>query len=295
VSRLIPLDAALLRTLPLPEPVEGSKDERGRALIIGGSVEVPGGALLAATAALRAGAGKLQIATVATMATGMAFAMPEALVMGLPETPSGGISRRAGDILLPKVQRCDAVVIGPGMVEEEDADILTRELLEGAPDTAWLLDAAALCTVLSLATVLKLLKAPAIITPHAGEMANLLGASRDDVEADPLDAARRVAGELGVIVVMKGSETGIVAPDGTSWLYTGGGVGLATSGSGDTLAGIIVGLLARGAPPQAAALWGVYLHGEAGRLLTKSVGTLGFLAREIPAQVPGLLEGFRGA
>lgn len=295
MSEQIPLDAALLRTLPLPEPVEGSKDERGRAIIIGGSVEVPGGALLAAHGALRAGAGKLQVATVSTHAAGLALAMPEALVMGLPETPSGGISRRAADKLLPKVQRCDAVVIGPGMVEEEDANVLTRQLLEGASDAAWLFDAAALCTLLSLAALLKPLRTPAIITPHAGEMANLLDISRDDVEAEPLYAARRVAGELGVVVVMKGSETSIVAPDGTAWRYTGGGVGLATSGSGDTLAGIITGLLARGAPSHAAALWGVYLHGEAGRLLSTSVGTLGFLAREIPAQVPGLLEGFRNA
>jgi NAD(P)H-hydrate repair Nnr-like enzyme with NAD(P)H-hydrate dehydratase domain len=87
---------------------------------------------------------------------------------------------------------------------------------------------------------------------------------------------------------MKGSSTIITAPDGI-WLYEGGGVGLATSGSGDVLAGIIAGLAARGAVPTAAALWGVYLHGEAGGRLSQIIGPLGFLAREIPDMIPKLL------
>jgi NAD(P)H-hydrate repair Nnr-like enzyme with NAD(P)H-hydrate dehydratase domain len=88
---------------------------------------------------------------------------------------------------------------------------------------------------------------------------------------------------------MKGSTTYIVSPQGAAWLFDGGHVGLAVSGSGDTLAGFIVALLARGAPPIHAALWAVYLHGEAGCRLARSVGPLGFLAREIPGEVPRLL------
>ena len=129
-----------------------------------------------------------------------------------------------------------------------------------------------------------------VITPHAGEMAQLLDKSRDEIEADPLAAARIASDLLGAVVVMKGAESHIVGPDGDAWLFKGGGVGLATSGSGDVLAGLIAGLLARGADPARAALWGVFLHGEAGRRLGQRQGRLGFLAREIAAEVPMLLQ-----
>jgi NAD(P)H-hydrate repair Nnr-like enzyme with NAD(P)H-hydrate dehydratase domain len=89
---------------------------------------------------------------------------------------------------------------------------------------------------------------------------------------------------------VKGAESRIVAPDGRAWLFTGGVPGLGVSGSGDVLAGIVGGLLARGAPPLTALLWAVWLHGEAGTALSKKVGPVGFLAREIADEVPGLLR-----
>jgi ADP-dependent NAD(P)H-hydrate dehydratase len=108
------------------------------------------------------------------------------------------------------------------------------------------------------------------------------------VEADPISIALRLTEEFGLIVVLKGSQTVITAPEG-AWLYEGGGVGLATSGSGDVLAGVIAGLAARGAKPAAAAIWGVYLHGEAGSQLATQMGPLGFLAREISDLIPTLM------
>lgn len=129
-----------------------------------------------------------------------------------------------------------------------------------------------------------------MITPHAGEMARLLGIDRSEVEADPLAAAHRAADRLGCVVIMKGAQSWIVAPSGEPWLYGGGGIGLATSGSGDVLAGIVAGLLARGAEATTAAAWGVYLHGQAGRRLAERIGPLGFLAREIADEVPAILR-----
>ena len=90
-------------------------------------------------------------------------------------------------------------------------------------------------------------------------------------------------------MLVKGVQSHVVSPDGAAFLYTGGGPGLGVSGSGDTLAGITGGLLARGADPLTALLWAVWLHGKAGRALSKKVGALGFLAREIPAEIPALL------
>ena len=106
--------------------------------------------------------------------------------------------------------------------------------------------------------------------------------------------AAALADLLRAVVVMKGARTWIVDPQGARWLYEGGGVGLATSGSGDVLAGIVVGLLERGVEPLTAALWGVFLHGEAGKQLAASVSPVGFLARELSGEVPGLLRDTRG-
>ena len=132
-----------------------------------------------------------------------------------------------------------------------------------------------------------------MVTPHAGEMAKFLGKPRDDVERDPLAAAKKTSALIGGVVALKGVRTHIASPSGEFWLCDHGCIGLATSGSGDTLAGIMVGLLARGAQPEEAALWSVYIHGEAGQRLTRKSGSVGFLAREIPDEIPRILEDLR--
>ena len=128
-----------------------------------------------------------------------------------------------------------------------------------------------------------------VITPHAGEMATLLGIPRRAVMADLLGSAREAASRLQAVVALKGASTYIVSPQGEGWFFDDGNVGLATSGSGDTLAGIIVGLLARGAKPLEAAMWGVYLHGEAGNRLSHIHGHVGFLARELLDAIPRIM------
>ncbi|WP_267428370.1 NAD(P)H-hydrate dehydratase [Methylobacterium sp. GC_Met_2] len=284
------LTAATLKERSLPTPREGSKDERGSALILGGSASVPGAALLAGVAALRAGAGKLKIATVQSAAVGMALTVPEAMVIGLPETSEGSIDGvRALECLRTAAKGCDALLVGPGLLGSKPTTAMAVELLQALPAATFILDAAAICALAAHADDVRRHKGRVVITPHAGEMAQLLDRSRDAVEADPLDAALTAADLLQVVVVMKGAQTWIVDPQGARWLYEGGGVGLATSGSGDALAGIVVGLLARGVNPLTAALWGVYLHGEAGRRLAASVGPIGFLARELSGEVPRLL------
>ncbi|MFC7543768.1 NAD(P)H-hydrate dehydratase [Siccirubricoccus deserti] len=102
-----------------------------------------------------------------------------------------------------------------------------------------------------------------MITPHAGEMAGLLGMTKEAVEADPLATALSAASMLCAVVALKGATTWIADPDGRAWVNRHGCVGLGTSGSGDTLAGFIAGLLARGAAPAQATAWGVYMHAEA--------------------------------
>jgi ADP-dependent NAD(P)H-hydrate dehydratase len=284
---MTPLDADLLRSMPLPLVGDGGKDERGRVLVIGDGLELAGAVLLAGVAALRAGAGKLQLATAASVVPALTVAVPEARVFALPETAEGRPSPEAAKVLTEHLKGCDAILIGPGMMR--DAEGLAAEVLSLIDGQPIVLDAGAM-TALSVASGAS--GAGRVLTPHAGEMARLLDRDKAEIEAYPLAAAHEAARRFDAVVVMKGASSHVAAPDGRATLYPGGGVGLGTSGSGDVLSGIIAGLLARGAEPYAAAAWGVWLHGEAGRRLAQRIGPLGFLAREISAEVPALMGGF---
>jgi hydroxyethylthiazole kinase-like uncharacterized protein yjeF len=287
----IDLTPAVLRGIPLPEPDQrGSKEERGRILVAGGERENPGALLLAGTAALRSGAGKLRIATVESISIPLGIAIPEARVFALAETKGGAIAASAGSEVVRLAGGVDAVVLGPGMIDEASATALTRALLTAVDGPALALDAGCFSYLAANPDALLRLEGRAVITPHAGEMAKILDVEKREVERDPLATARRAADELGVVVALKGPDTFIASPEGDVYRYAGGSVGLATSGSGDVLAGIVGGLLARGADPHRAAAWAVYLHGEAGNALAAAMGGIGYLARELGDEIPPLLQ-----
>jgi ADP-dependent NAD(P)H-hydrate dehydratase len=254
-------------------------------LVVGGGLVMAGAVMLAGVAALRAGAGKLQLATSEGAIVALSVAMPEARVFALPQTADGRPTADGAQVLAQHVKGCDALLIGPGMMRDEEG--MARALLDLAPTQPMVLDAGALNAVEDAGSR----PGGLVLTPHSGEMARLLKQTRSEIEADPLAAAREAAGRFGAVIVMKGARTHVVSPDGAAGLYAGGGVGLGVSGSGDVLGGLIAGLLARGVPPFEAAAWGVFLHGEAGARLSKRVGTLGFLAREIAAEVPAVMDG----
>jgi len=284
------LDRATLGGFPLPDhPEDGDKEDRGRLLVIAGSRELAGAALLAGIAGLRAGAGKLQIATAATVAPSLAVAVPEARVIGCAETENGCLAPEAIPSLLDYAKGADAIAVGCGLQHGPALEQLCDALLGSGVDRPLVLDAAILGCLASRAETLRAWKGGAILLPHAREMARLLDCEDKEIEADPLAAARRAAATFRATALIKGQYSYIAAPDGRAFCFEGGGIGLATSGSGDVLAGIVGGLCARGADPLTATLWGVWLHGEAGRVLTDRVGRIGFLAREIADLVPGLM------
>ena len=278
--------------MPLPQPDEGGdKEERGRVLVVGGATEMPGAVVLAATAALRAGAGKLQIATCRSIAQLVAVAVPEARVFALPETRAGAIAVSAADEISKRARRVNAVLIGPGMIDEDSVARLVQKVLPQTGKATVVLDAAALSCFTESAQCLHGLECKAVLTPHAGEMAMMLGISKSAVTRDPLATAREAARSLHAVVALKGAETHIAAHNvSKSYCNRTGNVGLATSGSGDTLSGIVTGLAARGATPLQATVWGVYLHARAGDVLLKRMGRLGYLARELLAEVPALMS-----
>ena len=284
---MIDLDRTELDRHPLPLIQGGDKDSHGTILIVAGSRDVPGAALLAAHGAMRAGAGKLQIACPDAIAVPLGIAMPEALVVGQPTHGDGGFARSAIADLAELAARADAIVAGPGLEANKAAAPLGRELLRRGRPMA--LDAALLHVLPECQADVRKAKVPPILLPHAGEMASLLGCEPEEVEQDPLAAGKRCASRYNALVLVKGVCSHIVEPGGDAWKYQGGGPGLGVSGSGDVLAGIVGALLARGAEPLTALLWGVWLHGEAGRNLSRKIGPLGFLAREIPGELPSLL------
>jgi ADP-dependent NAD(P)H-hydrate dehydratase len=282
------LDLAELHRHPLPSVEDGDKDAHGRLLIIAGSRAVPGAALLAAHAAMRAGAGKLRMAVPDDVAVPLGIAMPEAMVKGFATARDGGFTRRAAAEVAELAADSDAIVAGPGMRDNRGSARLAESLC--ALNRPIALDAAMLHVLPRASEDARAARIAPILLPHKGEMASLLGCEEQAVEDDPLGCGRRCAELYGAVVLVKGVQSLVVAPDGAAWKFTGGASGLGVSGSGDTLAGIVGGLLARGADPLTALLWSVWLHGEAGRLLSEKVGPVGFLAREIPGEVPALLH-----
>jgi hydroxyethylthiazole kinase-like uncharacterized protein yjeF len=279
------LDQAALGAHPLPRVANGDKDSKGRILIVAGSRDVPGAALLTATAAMRAGAGKLQIATGESAAPQLGMAMPEAMVIGLPEERDGGIAPRAVARVTELARDADAVVAGPGLTRNPTCGNLAKALLDADANLAF--DAAMLHELEPLSPQQH--SEPPILLPHAGELASLLDCDETEIEREPVRCGIRAAQLFSSLVLVKGVTSHVVTPSEESWTYDGGAPGLGVSGSGDVLAGIVGGLLARGAKPLHALLWAVWLHGEAGAKLAEKVGRIGVLAREIPGEIPALL------
>ena len=282
-----PLDRTALKAHPLPPVVDGDKETKGRILIVAGSREVPGAALLAAISAMRAGAGKLRIATAESIAVQIGIAMPEAMVVALAEYRDGGLARSAVCALGEQAGQMDAIVAGPGMKRSDLCARISETLLQSPARVV--LDAALLRSLSPLEDGERESGKRPILLPHSGELASLLDCDEDAIAADPIGCGLRAAQLYQANVLVKGVISNVVTPDGDCWTYKGGAPGLGVSGSGDTLAGIVGGLLARGTDPLAALMWGVWLHGEAGASLAKKVGPIGFLAREIPDEIPALL------
>lgn len=277
MSEPVWLDSELLRDFPLPPLSEdGDKEDRGLALVVAGCPELPGTAILTGNAALRAGAGKLQIVTDKAVSVAVGIVATGARVIG-------GFEDIAG-----RVQNAAAVIFGPGM-DGDACHAALRKVLGAPAEVPLVLDAAALACLAKLDAEVRGWPGGVVLLPHSREMSQLLDCAPEEVEIDPLHAAQRAAERYNAVALVKGGVSMIAAPDGRLFRFRGGGVGLATSGSGDVLAGIVGGIAARGADPLTATLWGVWLHGEAGRVLSSRIGKVGFLAHEIANEVPGLL------
>jgi ADP-dependent NAD(P)H-hydrate dehydratase len=282
----------VLRGWQLPEPA-GDKNKRGSILVIGGSSETLGAVLLAGEAAMRAGAGKLQVATVASVAAFAAAALPEALVRSLPETDAGAIRADAADDVRDLAESADAVLVGPGMADKEATQEFGARLLPHLKGPL-ALDALGLACVTADDSCLHHLSGRVVLTPNPLELAYALHVEQDELADDPAAATADLAARAQAVVGLGGVTSWVAAPDGALWRDDSGAAGLGVSGSGDVRAGITGGLLARGADPAQAAVWAAFLHGRCGERLSSTVGRLGFLARELPPEIPRALAEITG-
>jgi len=282
-------DAMLSDRWPLEPPDrEVTKNERGTVLVVGGSRSTPGAVLLAGIAALRVGAGKLIVATCEDYAGSLGVAMPEAGVVGLPTTEGGGLDPRAANNMTELAKEADAVLFGPGMTEPTNTRTLVEDVLTSLDELPVIvLDAmAATSGVLDLGA--EALGGRCVITPNAAEVEYLL----DDTRGDDHELACQLAARYGVTAVYNNV---VATPDAGTLSVPKGNPGLATSGSGDVLAGAVAGIAARTADPLAAGLWGLALHGAAGDRLAARLGRVGFLARELLDELPQCLRALTSA
>lgn len=273
----------LLRGWGLPDPA-GSKKARGQVVIIGGAGRTPGGVALAGLAALRVGAGHVQLAVAESVAPALAAAFPEAGMIPLPQDPSGTVlGGPAAELCAEPASGADAVLVGPGLDDAIETEELLRGLLPELGDSVALtLDAYAIGVLPPIREVLRTRHVPPVLTPNADELGRLLDRDCEGEVDDVREAAAAYASCVTAGAI-------IADPQGAVWRVPSGHPGLATAGSGDVLAGLVVGLVARGAEPAQAACWGTYLHSTAGERLASAIGGLGFLARELVDQVPPVL------
>jgi hydroxyethylthiazole kinase-like uncharacterized protein yjeF len=286
----------LLRAFPLPQPAgDTDKNSRGTVLVAGGSAVSAGAVVLSGTAAFRAGAGKVQLVVPQPLAVALAVGFPEAGVHGFAseaeDAADSGAASTQIRALLPGV---DAALIGPGFTNKAQAQRVAADLLDGAPGPAFIIDALSLTGLWDHRGVQRHC-GRLVITPHAGEMVQLTGASMEQVLADPARPAQQAATHLQCVVVLKGATTVIAQPQGPAYVHEANIAALATSGSGDVLAGLLAGLTARGASIVEAALWSVHLHALAAQRLSQRLGPLGLLARELPAEIPALMRDLAAA
>ena len=270
---------------------DAHKGSFGKTLVVAGSRNYVGAASLAAGGAMRAGAGLVTVAAPERLQAAIMSRSPEPTYLPLPES---GVD--AARIVLEAASGYDAVLIGCGLGQAPETAAMARELLlSGGLDRPLVIDADGLNVLARLDENWgRMIDGVAVLTPHAGEMARLLGRSIDDVQADRLSTAMDSARAWGHVVVLKGAHTIVASPDGEGAVSPFANPGLATAGTGDVLAGAIAGLLSQGVAPFEAAVLGVYLHGAAGERVKRSLGTSGVIASDLLPELPRAIKGIRG-
>lgn len=263
---------------------DAHKGDFGRVLIVAGSVGMGGAAMLTARACLKSGAGLVTLAIPEPLHDAVAGRIPEVMTLPLPHA-GGALSMEALNALLEKQQKIDVLAIGPGLSQSDETVKLVLELLPQVT-VPTVIDADGLNALARDTAVLEKIKAPAVLTPHPGEMARLLEMTVQEVQDNRVMLTQQCAEDWDCTVLLKGPRTLVADPAGELYINSTGNSGMATAGSGDVLTGIISGLIAQGMEVSRAAAAGAYIHGLAGDLACEQLGSHSLLAGEIIDYLP---------
>lgn len=267
-----------------PRPPDSHKGSCGRVLVVAGSIGLTGAAYLCAQAALRSGAGMVVLQVPRSIYPILATQLTCVIVEPLPETPEGQLRADGLSQILARLEKFDALSLGPGLSEGVESARLVDTLLHRVPKPI-ILDADGLNILSSNLAILRGGRFPRILTPHPGEMARLCRKTTDQVQANREMIAVDFAREYRVVTVLKGHRT-VVADGERLYVNTTGNPGMATAGSGDVLTGALSALVAAGMAPFEAAVLAVYVHGLAGDNAAQIVGLTGMTAEDILNALP---------
>lgn len=284
----VPLDLlgiAWVRDRLPKRPKSSNKGTFGRVLVVAGSANYPGAARLAAEACYRVGAGLVTLAAPSSVQPLIAAVIPEATWLPL-DGDSNALSADAVATIVAAARSCDAMLIGPGISQRDGVSDAVLRVLSSASARPCVVDADALNALAPRPGWHEHITTAAVLTPHPGEMARLLGTTVAEVQDNRLNVAMKAAAMWGKVVVLKGAHTVIAAPDGRAAISPYANPLLATAGTGDVLAGAIAGLLAQGLKPFEAAACGVYLHGLAAEEIGEEFADRGMLASELLPALP---------
>jgi len=271
----------------LPRKSDSNKGDFGRALIVAGSYGMCGAAILAAKGCLRSGVGTLRVALPDNIYPIAASTVPESMFIPLKPSASGGIDSSALKVVSGLAAQSAAVLVGCGMQNTEDTRAIVSGLLDvqGIP---LIIDADGINSVSDDIDLLRNSPAQVVLTPHPGEMSRLTKTSIADIQSNRREIAARFAAETGAVVLLKGKNTVIASPNGEAHINPTGNPGMATGGSGDLLAGILLSLICQGLSLFDASVCAAYIHGAAGDAASARLSQHSMLPSDMIDELPGV-------
>ena len=291
ITKPIEITSEMVKTLLPKRHPEANKGTFGHLLSICGSMNMPGSAVLAASAAVRMGAGLVTAAFPMVAYNAIAPHLVEPLLCPLQSDENGFLSAKSSFSLLDRLEKSTACLVGCGLGQTKDTRVVVREILIHSTKPI-VLDADGINLINDNINVLNAVSVPVIITPHPGEMSRLCKISVKEIQEQRTDVALWFAKHSQTIVVLKGSGTVIATPDGRCYINKTGNSGMAKGGSGDMLSGMIASLLAQGMSPENAAICCVYLHGAVGDMVAQESSKRGLTPSDMVRALPKLLSDY---
>lgn len=272
-----------------PRQKDSHKGNYGHIFILAGSVGMTGAAYLASQAAILSGSGLVTLGIPSSLNVIMESKLTEVMTLPLQETSEQSLSSSCEKKVIDFAQRCDAVVIGPGISRNSDTQKLVRSLVSKIAKPI-ILDADGINAYSEAPDDLKKRRDPLVMTPHPGEMSRISGIATEDIQKDREDAAKRFAAEFNATIVLKGFRT-VVAGNKVIYINESGNPGMATGGTGDVLSGMIASLIGQGLAPFGAAKLASYVHGVAGDAAMREHGEISLIASDILHKLPFAFKG----